>query len=288
MENLDPFPNMSQKEIKDYLWNKSTEIEPKGNDPAIKKKIAVRAQKLISAWKRFLTSFLFQEGKPKWKGMSLRSPGIKPKNLPGKSHPPHPLPRIRQSSRSQNNNNDGGNTTGDETSSPLTSPIFRNSPASGPSTPVSNAPLPSSPPAGTELDPVKMTVMLPYPNSASNAISSNAVANASGPIPSPGLPPSLNSFSMNSNGPPPPLPPKPSKMLPPTPSASSSSASFAALTPCDHPPAVPHRQNSSPPPPLPPRRDHMTLNSRGLNPSGGDASGWRDPHRMPPPPLTKR
>ena len=225
--------------------------------------------------------------------MSLRSPGIKPKNLPGKSHPPHPLPRIKQSSRSShNNNNDGGNTTGDETSSPLTSPIFRSSPASGPSTPVSHAPLPSSPPpAAAELDPVKMTVMLPYPNN-SNAISSNAVANASGPIPSPGLPPSLNSFPMSGGGGggPPPLPPKPSKMLPPTPSAASAAATFAVLSSssCDLPPAVPHRQNSSPPPPLPPRRDHMTLNSRGLNPSGGDPSVWRDPHRMPPPPLAKR
>ena len=50
MENLDPFPNMSQKEIKDYLWNKSTEIEPKGNDPAIKKKIAVRTITLEGAF----------------------------------------------------------------------------------------------------------------------------------------------------------------------------------------------------------------------------------------------
>ena len=29
MENLDPFPNLSEKEVTDYLWERSIEIEPR-------------------------------------------------------------------------------------------------------------------------------------------------------------------------------------------------------------------------------------------------------------------
>jgi hypothetical protein len=43
---------------------------------------------------------------PKWKNLNLKSPGIKPKNLPGKNHP-NPLPRIRPSNRSQADNRCG-------------------------------------------------------------------------------------------------------------------------------------------------------------------------------------
>ena len=29
LENLDPFPSMSEKEVTDYLWERSIEIEPR-------------------------------------------------------------------------------------------------------------------------------------------------------------------------------------------------------------------------------------------------------------------
>ena len=29
MENLEPFPNLSEKEVTDYLWERSIEIEPR-------------------------------------------------------------------------------------------------------------------------------------------------------------------------------------------------------------------------------------------------------------------
>lgn len=41
LESINPFPDYSDKEITDYLWEKSIEIEPKGADPALKKKITV-------------------------------------------------------------------------------------------------------------------------------------------------------------------------------------------------------------------------------------------------------
>jgi len=42
LEHIDPFPGMSDKEITDYLWDRSIEIEPRNPDPAQKKRMAVR------------------------------------------------------------------------------------------------------------------------------------------------------------------------------------------------------------------------------------------------------
>ncbi len=44
LENLDPFPGKTEKEITDYLWAKSIDIEPRQadkNDPLVKKRIFV-------------------------------------------------------------------------------------------------------------------------------------------------------------------------------------------------------------------------------------------------------
>ncbi len=43
MENLNPFRDMNEREVTDYLWAKSSEIEPRNaeSDPALKKRITV-------------------------------------------------------------------------------------------------------------------------------------------------------------------------------------------------------------------------------------------------------
>ncbi|TRY78935.1 hypothetical protein TCAL_01723 [Tigriopus californicus] len=230
LETLDPFPSMSDRESPDdYLWDRSNEIEPKNLDPAMKKKIL--------------------EGKPRWKGLNLRSPGIKPKNLPGKSHP-NPLPRLKQNHHRQSET--------DGSDSPLTSPIFRSSPPSGPSTP--SAHQVRSP---GDADPIKIPVMLPTsctstPGGALPALppqstgGSTSNSHLGGPLTSPGLPSHFTPSMAQSI--PPPLPPKPPpKFQPPA-----------------VPPAVPNRSSSSgspPPPPLPPRRDQHGIRDNGQ---------WRD------------
>ncbi|ODM97917.1 Protein son of sevenless [Orchesella cincta] len=68
IEKLQPFsPDMSENEISDYLYNKSQEIEPRG-------------VKQVTKFGR------------KWPDLNLKSPGIKPRHLPGKSHPGPLLP----------------------------------------------------------------------------------------------------------------------------------------------------------------------------------------------------
>ncbi|CAL8111020.1 unnamed protein product [Orchesella dallaii] len=68
IEKLQPFsPDMSENEISDYLYNKSQEIEPRG-------------VKQVTKFSR------------KWPELNLKSPGIKPRHLPGKSHPAPLLP----------------------------------------------------------------------------------------------------------------------------------------------------------------------------------------------------
>ncbi|QQP50369.1 Uncharacterized protein FKW44_011357, partial [Caligus rogercresseyi] len=87
LETLEPFPEWSEKDITDHLWQNSITIEP---------------QKVY-------------EGKIRWKGLTLRSPGIKPKNLPGKNHP-NPLPKIRTHSVRSD---------AAEDPSPITSPVYQ-------------------------------------------------------------------------------------------------------------------------------------------------------------------
>ncbi len=40
LESLDPFPEQNEKEICEYLWNKSIELEPR--DASIKKKVRIQ------------------------------------------------------------------------------------------------------------------------------------------------------------------------------------------------------------------------------------------------------
>ena len=272
LERIKPFPDSewTEKGINDYLYTKSTEIEPRCPDAAQKKKML--------------------EGRVKWKGLPLRSPGIKPKNLPGKNHP-KPLPSIR-SSRSRHaekassasftgfgnhglisSDNDASGTASD---SPVTSPIFRNSPHS-PSTPIPpvSATGFSSSGAGSppdhDLEPIKFAVMLPGhsascspggPHSTPMSTSSNA-------------PPPLLPVSAAAN--PPPLPPKPSNRFYHQQQQYHQHHHFHHQ---DLPPSVPQRQTSPPPPPLPPRRDQMSTST----PTWRDSSSSKQQQQQQPPP----
>ncbi|CAG0881346.1 unnamed protein product [Darwinula stevensoni] len=66
LENLRPFEGLEDKEIQDYLYSKSLEIEPRNVDrpPRYPRK---------------------------WPTLPLKSPGIKPRHLPGKTAAPYPL-----------------------------------------------------------------------------------------------------------------------------------------------------------------------------------------------------
>ena len=93
-------------QINDYMWSRSIEIEPRSSD-TLKRRNCER----------------------RWPGLSLKSPGIRPKGLPGKNHP-NPLPKI------------GSRHSKDENVSPLGSPsfgspvaVFKQSPVSTPVTP---------------------------------------------------------------------------------------------------------------------------------------------------------
>lgn len=244
LENLDPLYVaaeeywMTDKEFTDYLWQRSIEIEPRNND-TIKRRAAER----------------------KWPGLSLRSPGIKPKNLPGKNHP-NPLPKILSGSGSRVSEDD----------SPLPSPSFgspsqvfnRQSPASTPATPGYQTT--SSAIEDVKEDPVKMPVMLPC-----------AMGSTS-------LPPNISTK-------PPPLPPKPRPGstlgdLPPLPPPRDSSpppplpprGNLTTPTLTRAPFSVQPKRNStmdsntSLPPAIVPR--NRVLSEASASPSGR----WGDPH----------
>nr|CAD7260795.1 unnamed protein product [Timema shepardi] len=66
LENLAPFEDKKDCDISNYLYSKSMEVEPRGSKQPPK----------------------FHR---KWPELNLKSPGIKPRNLPGRSHPT-PLP----------------------------------------------------------------------------------------------------------------------------------------------------------------------------------------------------
>ena len=82
---------MYSAQITDYLWSRSIKLEPQATD-TIKPRSYER----------------------RWPGLALKSPGIRPRGLPGKHHP-NPLPKIG-SSQSRNSK--------DEAGSPLPSPNF--------------------------------------------------------------------------------------------------------------------------------------------------------------------
>lgn len=69
LESLSPFEDMKDADISNYLYNKSLDIEPRGckQPPRFPRR---------------------------WPDLNLKSPGIKPRNLPGRSHPPGPLPSV--------------------------------------------------------------------------------------------------------------------------------------------------------------------------------------------------
>ena len=146
-----------------------------------------------------LHRFYSQESKAKWKGLNLKSPGIK---KTGKNHP-NPLPRILQPNRSSNNQSDNN--------SPLTSPVFQFSPSSIPPT------TPFATPSPAKSDPIKAMVMLPThsatppqlppkPPRPSNFFSGH---NFSSTMTS-SRPPIMSRTS----SPPPPLPPRRDQMAP--------------------------------------------------------------------------
>ncbi|XP_063219345.1 protein son of sevenless isoform X2 [Bacillus rossius redtenbacheri] len=68
LENLSPFDDMKDIEVANYLYNQSLRIEPRGckQPPKFPRR---------------------------WPDLQLKSPGIKPRNLPGRSHPV-PLPSV--------------------------------------------------------------------------------------------------------------------------------------------------------------------------------------------------
>ncbi|KAF2354409.1 Ras guanine-nucleotide exchange factors catalytic domain [Trinorchestia longiramus] len=82
LETLDPFGGMSDGDINNYLYNKSTEIEPKNlRKPLLKER--------------------------RWPHLSLKSPGIKPRS--GRSLP-NPLPNVF-STHKESGGGDGGEDT---------------------------------------------------------------------------------------------------------------------------------------------------------------------------------
>lgn len=68
LENLNPFEDMNETEISNYLYQASLEIEPRGC------KAPVKAPR-------------------KWPDVKLKSPGIKPRSSLSR-HMPHPLPSM--------------------------------------------------------------------------------------------------------------------------------------------------------------------------------------------------
>ena len=100
LETLDPFPTLQEKEITDYLWAKSIEIEPRSSTDTMSKR---------------------KNPERRWPGLSLKSPGVKPKN------PPHPLPKISSAGSGGGASHTASRQSKDESSSsPLSSPNNNN------------------------------------------------------------------------------------------------------------------------------------------------------------------
>ena len=239
----------------DYLWAKSTEIEPRSSD-TIKRRNCER----------------------RWPGLSLKSPGIRPKFLAGKNHP-NPLPKIG-----------GGNSRpSKEDVSPLASPsfgspvaVFRQSPVSTPVTPSYQTSPRESDTSLRESDPIKEIVNLPH-----CPISKTSLP----PMPM-GKPPPLPPKPRHTVGDTPPLPPRdasppppiPPRLPPSRPSSSlvSSLASHRSPLESRHPLMDPVFPQSSLPPNILPRQ--RNINGCSLDPpiSPQVPGRWSDsPHSLP-------
>jgi len=251
IETLDPFPSWSEKEVTDYLWSRSTEIEPRA-DSTMKRRTAER----------------------RWPRLPLKSPGTKPRTLPGKQHP-NPLPSIGKS---------GGRPSKEEVS-PLGSPgfgspvaVFRQSPVSTPVTPgYQTSPRTEEGGVGSyREDPIKVSVILPQgPFTSAPPLHPPPAAK---PPPLPPKPPKLGEvppLPPREPSPPPPLPPR----LPPSRPHTSHRSPLESRQPTMDP-VFP--QTSSLPPAVMPR--HRNLN--GCGPDSGPispalAGRWGDAHSMP-------
>ena len=121
LEELNPFPDMDQNEIDNYLWARSSEIEKHCPDSQRKKA---------------------KEAERRWKTLDLRSPGIKQKNPPSHFSPFNPA----FARSAHNHERTHGSTTGGESDSPATSPQHHGSrggmsPTSQASTPKNSTPI---------------------------------------------------------------------------------------------------------------------------------------------------
>ncbi|KAK6644965.1 hypothetical protein RUM43_001241 [Polyplax serrata] len=218
LENLCPFENQTDAEIGNYLFNKSLEIEPR----------------MCKQPPRFPR---------KWPDLNLKSPGTKPKNLPGRSHPPLPLPSIERHK------------------SPSTMRLQEDQEPETPKTP-------HTPPHRTIPELIDNTVFMPVMigglgsgnQSPGCQVSVCSTTPSPGTSPSPAHPPSL-----------PPPPPPPIKSIEVTrlpPSKITRSAVAPPLPPRrkrenstgESTPDVPPRDQS--PPPLPPRSNPSHLQRR--------------------------
>ena len=158
-------------QINDYLWSKSIEIEPRSSD-TIKRRNCDR----------------------RWSGLPLKSPGIRPKGLPGNKNPPNPLPKIGSRHRDNGSrDNDVSPLASPSFGSPV--PVFRQSPVSTPVTPSYQ----SSPrETGDSLreEPVKTMVIIPTSIPAGK------------PPPLPPKPRNTPPLPPRDTSPPPPIPPR--------------------------------------------------------------------------------
>ena len=178
----------------DYLWARSTEIEPRA-DSTMKRRHQER----------------------RWARLPLKSPGTKPKTLPGKNHP-NPLPSLSKS----------GSRPSKEETSPLASPgfgspvaVFRQSPVSTPVTPGYQISPRTEDGLSYREDPIKVPVILPQ--GPFSSAPPPPPPGATKPPPLPPKPPrggELPPLPPRDPSPPPPIPPR---LLPCRPSPSLSS-----------------------------------------------------------------
>ncbi|KAK7793915.1 hypothetical protein R5R35_007684 [Gryllus longicercus] len=234
LENLNPFENQKDADISNYLYSKSLEIEP-------------RNCKQLPRFTR------------KWPDLNLKSPGIKPRNLPGRSHPPGPLPSIhsdRSLVRPQDDSSE------DTPRTPLTgphTPPHHNSSSSsadfsvfaqiliGHSPSGSHSPGPQASMSGSiaSLQSAISTSTLTLASAANSPATSPANANN----PTFAVPPPFPAGPLPTPRPPPPLPPRTRRRE----SSVGDSSSPQQARQAPDAPLLPPRDPS--PPPLPPRRD---------------------------------
>merc|ERR1719319_860926 len=189
IETLDPFPAWSEKEVTDYLWARSTELEPRA-DSTIKRRINTERR---------------------WPRLTLKSPGIKPRGLPGKQHP-NPLPSLTK----------GGHRPSKEEISPLASPgfpspnpVFRQSPVSTPVTPGYQTSPRVEEGCRDREGPIKGSVILPQ-GPFSSALPLHPPPSKPPPLPpKPPKPGDLPPLPPREPSPPPPPPPPLPPRLPP-------------------------------------------------------------------------